>query len=229
MSIIKKSKHKILRALYMACALAVLAASVQSCDTHELIDTNIHVGYVLCDDHSCIPSLMADSLKKNVVGVVFAGQTDDHPPLAVMLKEFDGAFCDTLTSNGTSTSVTAFDGESNTVAMLSSVDGNTGRYLCPIAEHILDSHTSGQSDYIPSVAEMREMSSALTVVTPVIKKYGGDAIATTVDCWYWTSTEVSANSTMQAWLLSAVNGGIIATPKTERHKVRAVVRLEYPE
>ena len=229
MSIIRTNKRKLLRGVYMICVLAVFAAGVQSCDTHEQIDTNIHVGYVLCDDHSCMPSSLADSLKKDVVGVVFAGETDDHPPLAVMLKEFKGVFSDTLQSNGTSTSVTAFDGESNTVAMLSSVDGNTGRYLCPIARHILNSHTSGQSDYIPSVAEMREMSSVLSVVNPIIKKYGGDAIATTGDCWYWTSTEVSANSTMQAWLLSAVNGGIIATPKTESHKVRAVVRLEYPE
>lgn len=221
--------RSILRITVMFCALACLMVSVQSCDSHERLDTSIHVGYVLCADHSCLPSAEADSLKKTVVGVVFSVATDDHPAMAVMLKDFDGAYCDSLVSTGASTSTTAYDGETNTVSMLSSVDSNTGRYLCPIAQYILSSHTSGQSDYIPSVAEMREMAAVAPVINPVIKQYGGDRIATTGDCWYWTSTEVRANSTMQSWLLSAANGGIMATPKTESHKVRAIVQLNYPE
>ena len=221
--------RNILRITAIVCALACLMVSVQSCDSHERLDTSIHVGYVLCADHSCLPSAEADSLKKTVVGVVFSVATDAHPAMAVMLKDFDGAYCDSLMSTGASTSTTAYDGETNTVSMLSSVDSNTGRYLCPIAQYILSSHTSGQSDYIPSVAEMREMAAVAPVINPVIEQYGGDRIATTGDCWYWTSTEVSANSTMQSWLLSAANGGIMATPKTESHKVRAIVQLNYPE
>ena len=221
--------RNILRITAIVCALACLMVSVQSCDSHERLDTSIHVSYVLCADHSCLPPAEADSLKKPVVGVVFSMVTDDHPAMAVMLKDFEGVFCDSLMSNGTSTSTTAYDGESNTVSMLSSVDGNTGRYMCPIAQHILSSHPSGQSDYIPSVAEMREIAAVAPVINPIIKKYGGDEILTTGECWYWTSTEVSANSSMQSWLLSAANGGIMATPKTETHKVRAIVQLNYPE
>lgn len=215
------SLSSVLYALLFMCCL-------QSCDDHETIDTSIHVGYVLCSDHSCLPPDDADAQKKTVVGVVFSPETEEHAAMAVMLRGYEGIYCDSLMSNGTSTSVTSFDGESNTVAMLSSVDGN-GKIMCPIARVVLSSHTSGQSDYIPCVAEMQELSLSAPVINPIIERYGGDVIATTGDSWYWTSTEVSSNSSMQAWLCSAVNGGIIATPKTERHQVRAVVRLIYPK
>ena len=31
-----------------------LTTALSSCEDHEPIDPNVHIGYVLCDDHSCI-------------------------------------------------------------------------------------------------------------------------------------------------------------------------------
>lgn len=31
-----------------------LTTALSSCEDHEPIDPNVHIGYVLCDDHSCM-------------------------------------------------------------------------------------------------------------------------------------------------------------------------------
>lgn len=204
-----------------------------SCDSHEEVDTRIYPGYVLLDDHSCMDTATYKAqfheTGRQVVGVVFAGETDSHPAMAVMLDELDDAYCDSLMSNGTSTDITAFDGNSNTTAMFNSIN-EEGKVMCPLALKVQYTHYYGQSDFIPSVAEMRLLSSAASSVNPVLERFGGTPISTgaSEDCWYWTSTEVGGSQTSHAWLCSAVNGGIIETPKMERHKARAIVRLNYP-
>lgn len=72
-------------------------------------------------------------------------------------------------------------------------------------------------------------TAAARQINPIIERFGGTPIALNGDCWYWTSTEVTENAGLQAWLCSAVNGGILPTPKTESHKARAVVEIHYPE
>ena len=73
----------------------ILQSLLVSCDEHEPTDHQLHVGYILCDDHSCLDaqSFFSQSSKK-AVGVVFAESTDEHPALAVILNETQGAFCD---------------------------------------------------------------------------------------------------------------------------------------
>lgn len=75
-----------------------------SCDEHEPMDYGIHVGYVLCDDHSCMDTTTYFSqTSKKAVGVVFTEATEEHPAMAVMLNEFQEAFSDSLgVSQGTS-------------------------------------------------------------------------------------------------------------------------------
>ena len=52
-----------------------------------------HVGYVLCEDHSCMrPEDYFRQSKQKGIGVVFAEQTKDHPLMAVMLEEINNAF-----------------------------------------------------------------------------------------------------------------------------------------
>lgn len=100
----------------------ILQSLLVSCDEHEPTDHQLHVGYVLCDDHSCMDTqtYFSQSTKK-AVGVIFAEATDEHPALAVMLQETQGAFCDSLgLENGTSQDISAFDGHTNTIAMFQS-------------------------------------------------------------------------------------------------------------
>ena len=138
-------------------------------------------------------------------------------------------FCDSIgMENGTSGDITKFDGFSNTVAMYQSYDNETG-HDSPIAMRMMNFHEYGQSDHIPSVAEQRLLQSAAKTINPIIKRCGGQPISLDADCWYWTSTEVQENPGTQAWLCSAVNGGIMPTPKAESHKVRAIIEMNYPE
>lgn len=217
---------------FIFCGLfaIILQGLLVSCDEHEPIDYGHHIGYVLCDDHSCLaPEVYFSQEKRKAVGVVFAEKSEEHPALAVMLDETRGAFSDSLgLKNGTSTQIDQYDGLTNTIAMYQSKVKDTGKGS-PIAEEMFTFHTKGQSDYIPSVAEQRLLVRSSTLINPIIEQLGGTPIDTSKDTWYWTSTEVAENAGFQAWLCSSVNGGIIETPKTERHKVRAIVRLNYPD
>ena len=201
-----------------------------SCDNHEPIDRNIHVGYVLCNDHSCMDTASYfNQTKRKAVGVVFAEKTDEHPALAVMFDEVNEVFCDSVGMvNGTSTDVTSFCGFKNTVAMYNSYSAETGKGS-PLAMEMINFHTNGQSDYLPCVAEQRLLASSARVINPVLEKLGGTPIALEGDCWYWTSTEVEDNPGVQAWLCSADNGRFLPTPKTQRHKARAIVEIYDPE
>lgn len=202
---------------------------ITSCDDYQPTDHAIHVGYILCDNHSCMdPDTYFAQTDHKAVGVIFAEQTEEHPLMAVMLKELNGVFCDSIgLANGTSGSLTAFDGSANTRAMQRSFNAETKKGS-PLAMELYTFHENGQSDYLPSVAEQRLLNASARSINPVIEKLGGTPITCDGDCWYWTSTEVNDNSGFQAWLCSSVNGGIMETPKTESHKARAIVQVNYP-
>lgn len=225
-SVIKGITHPVLSMMLMI-AITIFSTS---CDNHEPIDRDIHVGYVLCNDHSCMDTASYfNQTKRKAVGVVFAEKTDDHPALAVMFDEVNEVFCDSVGMvNGTSTDVTSFCGFKNTIAMYNSYSAETGKGS-PLAMEMINFHTNGQSDYLPSVAEQRLLASSARVINPVLERLGGTPIALEGDCWYWTSTEVEDNPGVQAWLCSADNGRFLPTPKTQRHKARAIVEIYDPE
>ena len=208
----------------------ILQSLLVSCDEHEPTDHQLHVGYILCDDHSCLDAQsFFDQSSKKAVGVIFAESTDEHPALAVMLNETQGAFCDSLgLENGTSKDITAFDGFTNTISMFQSKMKDAGKG-CPISETMFRFHHGGQSDYIPSVAEQRLLVKSAGYINDIIAELGGTPIDLTDDTWYWTSTAVKENPGYQAWLCSSARGGIIETPKTEIHKARGIVRINYPD
>lgn len=225
-SVIKGITHPVLSMMLMI-SITIFSTS---CDNHEPIDRDIHVGYVLCNDHSCMDTASYfNQTKRKAVGVVFAEKTDEHPALAVMFDEVNEVFCDSVGMvNGTSTDVTSFCGFKNTVAMYNSYSAETGKGS-PLAMEMINFHANGQSDYLPSVAEQRLLASSSRVINPVLERLGGTPIALEGDCWYWTSTEVEDNPGVQAWLCSADNGRFLATPKTQRHKARAIVEIYDPE
>lgn len=218
---------------FLSGILAILCMyAFTSCDDHTPIDNGIHPGYLLLSDHSVVSdytfSSLPDDSRSPVVGVVFATATASHPALAVILTEFEGKYCDTLVSCGASTSDTLFNGRVNTISMMEAkADSLTD--ICPLAVLAQSSHKDGQSDFIPSVAEMRLLCSAAPVVNPMIVKYGGTPVCDdpASDCWYWTSTESASSQKRFSWLCSSVNGGILETVKTERHKARVIVELNY--
>lgn len=224
----RKKSRRYNRKAWMLTAAVIVFLGLNSCDDYHRFDNVIHVGYVLCDDHSCMaPSTYFSQDVHKAVGVIFAEKTEGHPLMAVMLKELNEVFCDSVgLPNGTSGSLTAFDGSANTRAMQNSYDRQTKKGS-PLAMTLFSFHEAGQSDFLPSVAEQRLLIAAAKSINPLIEQLGGTPIALNGDCWYWTSTEVSGNNGLQAWLCSSANGGIIETPKTERHKARAIVQVNY--
>lgn len=203
-----------------------------SCDEHETLDLGIHVGHVLCDDHRTMSIEEYESQNAvQAVAVVFAEQTEDHPTLAVMLDEAcSWEFADTLgMEQGTSGSLEAFDGWTNTVSLHNSFDVQTHKGS-PLAQYVFRSHKFGQSDYVPSVAELRLLVSARPTINDIIERCGGTPLSIDVEgggCWYWSSTEVKEDKANSAWLCSMVNGGILPTLKSEKHAARAIVALYY--
>lgn len=246
---------KVVNYISLSLVVALSMLGFNSCDEHDPFDDNIHVGYVLLSDHRTMSLENYEALGGGsgvkAVGVVFAEQNANHPTMAVLLGSkgvsTSARFAEKLgIKQNTSCSLEDFDGFLNTVALqagtyteeegtLNPTDSITKTetvtyQLSHLGWNAFDSHEYGQSDYIPSVAEMRLLLSSLSVVNPIIERLGGEPVTVSTDggnCWYWTSTEVQDNPENMAWLMSAVNGGIQETPKNETHSYRLIVALNY--
>ena len=215
----------------------MLVAGFTSCDEHEEIDTNIHVGHILCSDGRVLSeSDFFAQDQTDAVGVIFTERLSDGRFLAVLLRDVKSMqFCDSLGMKlNTSCSLTEYDGYRNTVNMQNARDYKTN-HGSPLADVAYYSHRYGQSDFIPSVAEYRLLFSSRNRVNSVIQAINdsgrgkGKLISTTDDggCWLWSSTEVEGNPGFQAWLFSMSSGSIQETPKMDYHDSRLIVSY-YP-
>lgn len=205
-----------------------------SCDDHEYIDTSVRPGYILTADGRMMSE--DDYFSQDVtraVGVVFSGRLDDGRYLAVLLSEGSQLqFADSIPyRQGTSCSMTAYDGFGNTTALQNARDYKT-HHGSPLADAVFAVHIFGQSDFIPSVAEWRLLyASREAVNATIISLVNHGESASLLDfsggegCWYWTSTEVEGNDTNQAWLFSLSSGVVHETPKIEWHRYRAVISV----
>jgi hypothetical protein len=229
----KGLRHKIQRTWksfareYLGLYLIGAMVLTTSCDEHrDFPDTSVKVGYVLCTDGKVLSVSEVESQGKEPIAVVFYTRSSDDTEgdgYAVYLHDIVPAeFSDTIgISQGTSADVTAYDGNSNTFAIYS-----TGDCGSPAAQAVFDMWRYGQSAYIPSVAEMRLLYLAKSTVNPIIERLGGDALPDAADdVWYWTSTEVSGQTTAKAWLYSLGSGAMQETPKNQAHKVRPIITL----
>ena len=212
--------------LFKLVLFALILVVTQSCDDHEHIDKNIHVGYVLCSDGQTVAIDDCEKAGKEPVAVVFytsenASETGEG--LAVGLREiYPVAFSDTLGVNqGTSADTEKKDGNGNTFTLYSN-----NKAKSPLAEEVFAYWRYGQSAYIPSVAEMRLLYASLDIVNPMIVRCGGEPVSRQdKGCWYWTSSEVEGQASAKAWLYSLGTGAMQETPKTENHPARCIITL----
>lgn len=229
-----RSKYFVLAALMMTVLM------LSSCDDHYALDADVHNGYIMLSDGRIIRDTDYDPSCHTAVAVVFAEKTDEHPVLAVMLDECSSvAFSDTLSFvQGTSCKIDAFDGYVNTVALQGTVIKRPGvvnennasdpanYYKSPLGLLAFRSHYHGQSDYVPSIAELRLLFRERDKVNAIIRLCGGTPISDSAvggGCWYWSSTEVSENAGNQAWLISMTDGSIQKAPKTNSYNARLIV------
>lgn len=236
----------IVRYFWMMVVGFLLAPFLTSCDEHEPVDLDIHPGYILCADGSIMSEDAYYSQNSTkACAIVFTEKSSAGHYLAVSVKGAgNGQFCDTLgVALGTSCSVEDIDGFTNTTAMQNTLEvlnsnlvknGKSNRQS--IALQPFSSHRYGQSEYIPSVMEMRELYSRISIVKGVLSRladHGDNVFPIATDegrsgnCWYWTSTEVEENQGRQAWLFSLNSGGYIATPVNEYHDFLRFVAIYY--
>lgn len=213
-----------MKILHIICA-TLMAVAFASCDEHrDFPDTAMKTCDILCTDGKVVRFEEVKSQNKTPIAVVFyVNQNEDiqGTGYAVYLKDIEPfAYSDFLgLKHNTSADIAAFDGNVNTHAMYS-----TG--TSPAASAVFDMWQYGQSAYIPSVAQIKLLYQARSVVNTYISKCGGDVIPDNPDeCWYWTSTEVKDQETTKAWLYSLASGALQETPKTQVHKVRPIITL----
>ena len=211
----------------LSMMMAATAILFTSCDDHkDFPDTAMKVGHILCTDGKVLPFEQYEQSGKTAIAVVFhINQNEDIEGngYAVYLDDIaPEAFADSIgVAQGTSASLTAYDGNTNTFALYDTRDVSS-----PLAEKVFDLWQYGQSAYIPSVAQMRLLYQARYAINPYIVKCGGTPIPDDEnDCWYWTSTEVKGQETAKSWLFSLGSGAIQETPKWQAHKARPVITL----
>lgn len=208
-------------------SLCLTAILLTSCDEHlEFPDTSTKVCDILCTDGRIVSQSQYDHGGKEAIAVVYhVNHSDDveGKGFAVYLWDTEpAAFADSLgVKQGTSTSLTSFDGNINTHALFTSKDVGS-----PMASNVFDMWRYGQSAYVPSVAQMRLLFNVRDQVNAVIAKLGGEPIPDNPDeCWYWTSTEVENQESVKAWLFSLSTGTYHECPKDQPHKVRPIVTI----
>lgn len=211
----------------LSMMMAATAILFTSCDDHkDFPDTAMKVGHILCTDGKVLPFEQYEQSGKTAIAVVFhINQNEDIEGngYAVYLDDIaPEAFADSIgVAQGTSASLTAYDGNTNTFALYDTRDVSS-----PLAEKVFDLWRYGQNAYIPSVAQMRLLYQARYAINPYIVKCGGTPIPDDEnDCWYWTSTEVKGQETAKSWLFSLGSGAIQETPKWQAHKARPVITL----
>ncbi len=195
-----------------------------SCDEHSFEDASWHAwtpGMVYCSNGEVMSYEKCKAKGNTPEAVVFYVDNADEisgKAYAVCLKESSTReFIDPDTSyvsQGTSASITGYDGESNT---------STLRYYqiaSPIAKSISPKY------FIPSVAEMYKLYVSRLVVNNTIEKCGGDLLPISDDsCWYWTSTECEGSATDRAWRYSLSSGRFEMADKHSSLATRPILSI----
>lgn len=197
------------------------------CDHFDEPAEPFKVGWVVCTDGEILPFCEYVRSGKDAVAIVYNVNHDFESPIsgyAVYLNDLPAAeFADTeMTNQGTSTDLLLLDGNENTWALYSTRE----EVNSPMANQVFDLWTYGQSAYVPSIAQLKQIREVKDFINPRIEAIGGDILPDVPnETWYWSSTEVSGQSEAKAWLYSFQSGAIQETPKIQAHKARPVITL----
>lgn len=204
----------------------ILLLSSCNCEHNDEPAAPFKVGWVLCTDGEIMSFCDYVRSDRTAVAIVYYVNPDYNDPIsgyAVYLQDTDNApFCDTERSDqGTSADLNALDGNENTYALFSCENSKS-----PMSQGVFDLWTYGQSAYVPSVAQLRQLQKVKDFINPRIEGIGGDPLPDDADnCWYWSSTEVDGQKEEKAWLVSMHSGFIQETPKIQSHRARPVVTI----
>lgn len=210
---------------------AIIPTASCNCDHNTDPVQPFKVGWIVCTDGQVMPYCDFIRSEKTGVAIVYnvvQDPTSEIAGYAVYLNDTDPvAFCDSINvEQGTSTDIYALDGNENTYAIYS-----TEGVGSPLADKVFDMWTYGQSAYVPSIAQLKQIHNVKDFLNPRMEGIGGDILPDAPDdCWYWSSTEVAGQKDSKSWLFSMHSGALQETPKDQAHKLRAVItlyRLQY--
>ena len=196
------------------------------CDHNLEPQDPFKLGWIVCTDGQIMSFCDYKDSGKDAIAIVYNvvhDQESDIAGYAVYLDDAkSAAFCDSLnTSQGTSADIFALDGNTNTYAMYTAQGAAS-----PLANSVFDMWRYGQSAYIPSVAQLRQIHAVKDFLNPRIIYIAGDTLPdVSNECWYWSSTEVKGQEADKSWLFSMHSGAIQETPKDQVHKCRPVITL----
>lgn len=208
------------------CLGLLLSAAGCDCDHETEPPYPLKLGWIVCTDGGVISFCDYAKSDKSAIAIVYnvvEDQTSDIAGYAVYLDDARPAvFCDSLdVYQGTSMDFYALDGNENTFAMY-----DTDGAKSPLAQSVFDMWRYGQSAYVPSIAQLKQIYAVKDFINPRIEAIGGDELPDDADeCWYWSSTEVAGQETAKSWLFSMHSGSFQETPKNQVHKCRPVITL----
>ena len=187
-----------------------------SCDNHHPEDISLQVGMVFTSDGDVLSFSDCQKMGKSPMAVVFYVNRDgEYEGLAYAVDIYDTpsvSFSDSLVSQGTSASLTAFDGFSNSYALRAKGD------CSPLSNAVFPPF------YIPSVAQLQALHAVRPLMNMVIEQCGGDYIPD-YDEWYWSSSEVDGQTKDRAWLYSLSAGQPEPANKLESHPTRGILTI----
>lgn len=219
----KKTTHKYAMSYVMAAFISLL--SMTACSEHELENIDygggmLKVGNILLSNNTVTTPAKFKPATDNAVGVIFYASKDTA---YVVAKEELGPFryADANTNiNSVSTSVSLLNGKANTAALLADTKTNTPAAQAATA---YDGVVTGW--YLPSVAELKILSTYRNTVAASMALIGGDAFS---DEQYASSTQdgtSTANTEMYYYCVSLIKGFVTANEKTNTARVRPVLMI----
>lgn len=204
-------------------AVAVLALAC-SCEEHvEDLDysqsRHLYVGNVLLDDNRIIHPSGYDSIQHHAIGIIFHVSRDTA--WVVSTHELGRyAYADSLgTIASVSNNLDDLCGTENTAAMLVS------EISTPAADAVAVLESPVSSWALPSVGELRELSSVLPIVKLSLGLVGGEDFS---DGLYVSSTQDGASAESEQMYYQSVslyNGFVTSTIKTTPGYVRPILRI----
>ena len=197
---------------------ACMSLMLCSCEEHSVaMDSTKSVGNVLLANNEIISPLSYDPNIHDAVGVIFLVR-EDTAFVVSSREEGSLSFSDDAASvDGISHSPYDFAGFENSVAIMASAIQSDA------VEHIA---MNGMGWYLPAAGELKALAFSLYTVENSMRTIGGDGFANDL---YLSSTEDGSSTDSKDLYCLCVNirnGYMASSPKSQRHRTRAVMRFK---
>ena len=189
--------------LMMSALLMVLVVPCMNAqdkqDDQKVQNSNVKVGYILCEGDTVVSPADFDSLNINALGVVFYVENSGEHGCVVSLQD-EGQF--TWGGYGTDTKL---DNYSNRSSASDDLDGKKNTQTILELDTIYPAFDAVDFEngwYLPAAGQLKRLYKNLKDVNASLEKVGGYPVKP-IGVTYWSSTEYSD---IDAWYLITIGG-----------------------